>query len=634
MSRSATNCRRLAVIAWMAGAAWGQSIPAAGPSSEASNFRRLGLPSIADSLAGPSTGAVEAVWYSPQGGTLFVRTASGQVFQTADFENWTRSDATRADAPSVFVPSRQAEPNARVIFAPGDSRRLWSLGRDLSVSEDNGASWTNISGSGEPVIGAGQRDLAVNPAESSSIAVANDSGVWQSPDSGQSWAALNENLPNLPISRILSTATGALRIALEDGRTLQFAGIRSPWTVATAENILIADTRERQRLQALLKAEITAVAHSGDYAYAGSSDGRLWTSRDRGVTWSLPQSASRGSVNRIVIDTESPRAALALLSGPGGHILRTVNAGAVWDDVTGNLGDVNVNGIAADRLSGAAYVATDRGVYSAHVDLNSFVAPSVWTPVSDSLPPARAVDVALDPHGRQLFVALEGYGLYAATLSGRGGALRLINAADLSGRAAAPGSLISVLGGKVTAARAGGLTFPVLAAADSESQIQVPFEALPATVDLAIDSARKSAVLPLAIHSVSPAIFVDPNGSPFLVDADSGLALDAASAAHPNARLQLMATGLGRVQPDWQTGVPAPSENPPTVVSSVKAYLDGIPLEVTRATLAPGYIGYYLVEIQLPAIINAGSAELYLVADGQESNRVRLQIDLPNTATE
>jgi len=58
----------------------------------------------------------------------------------------------------------------------------------------------------------------------------------------------------------------------------------------------------------------------------------------------------------------------------------------------------------------------------------------------------------------------------------------------------------------------------------------------------------------------------------------------------------------------------------------VRATLDRIPLEVSKAVLAPGYIGFYLIEIQLPKILNAGPAELVLEADGQLSNRVRLYI--------
>ena len=54
---------------------------------------------------------------------------------------------------------------------------------------------------------------------------------------------------------------------------------------------------------------------------------------------------------------------------------------------------------------------------------------------------------------------------------------------------------------------------------------------------------------------------------------------------------------------------------------------DREPIEVSRAVLAPGYVGFYLIEIQLPRIVNAGPAELYIEAEGQPSNRVRLYIE-------
>jgi uncharacterized protein (TIGR03437 family) len=205
--------------------------------------------------------------------------------------------------------------------------------------------------------------------------------------------------------------------------------------------------------------------------------------------------------------------------------------------------------------------------------------------------------------------------------------LRLINAADFSNRPAAPGSVISVVGGKVTAARAGDLKFPVLAAGENESQLQVPFEASAPAVDLSVEANPGAGTFSLAVRNVSPAIFVDRDGAPFLVDADSGLNVEASAALHPQTRLQLMATGMGRVQPNWPTGVPAPASNPPAVAANVQAYLDGVRLEVTKATLAPGYVGYYLIEVQMPEILNAGPADLYLSADGQESNHVRVIVD-------
>ncbi len=627
MSQAATAWRG-AVLAALTAAAVTAQIPGSTQATHGGlNWRHLGRSSIDLHLAGPATGPISSVWYSSDGGSLFVRTASGRALQTADFETWIKSEAVRPETPAASAPESLPESPAKVIAASGDSRRAWALGRDLFVSEDSGATWESVSGTGAPVIGTGQNDVAVNPREPMELAVANSSGVWQSQDGGRSWAGLNENLPNLPIARILSTRRGAFKIALDDGRALELSDTHQPWTVASGDNALAAEARDRQRLNRALGAEITATARSGEYAYAGSSDGRVWVSRDRGVSWNPSQTVGVGSVERFYVDAEAPRAAIAVLSGSSARLARTVDSGAVWDDVTGNLPDGAVHAVAADRASGSVAAATDSGVYLAHIDLNVFTPGSAWTPITGTLPAAKAVDVAFDSGGDQLYVAMEGFGLYTAPVPVRSGVMRLTNAADFSNRPAAPGSVISVLGAKVTAATGGSLRFPVLAAGDSESQLQVPFEASGGSFDLAVRAGSQTTTLPLAVRSVSPAIFVDRDGSPFLVDADTGLTLDAAALAHPRAHLELMATGLGRVQPDWPTGVAAPAENTPVVVAGVQAYLDGIPLEVTKSTLAPGYVGYYLVEVQLPAVLNAGPAELYLVADGQPSNKVHVQVD-------
>ena len=131
--------------------------------------------------------------------------------------------------------------------------------------------------------------------------------------------------------------------------------------------------------------------------------------------------------------------------------------------------------------------------------------------------------------------------------------------------------------------------------------------------------------MPMQLEAASPGILVERDGSPMLVDAESGVILDAMNAAHSRGRIQILATGLGRVNPDWPTGLAGPIENPPQVVAPVKAYLDRQPVEVTRAELAP-FIGYYMIEIEVPAIVNYGPAELYLEAAGKSSNRVRVYI--------
>jgi uncharacterized protein (TIGR03437 family) len=68
-------------------------------------------------------------------------------------------------------------------------------------------------------------------------------------------------------------------------------------------------------------------------------------------------------------------------------------------------------------------------------------------------------------------------------------------------------------------------------------------------------------------------------------------------------------------------------QSAPAVVANVTATLDGAPVKVTSALLAGGYIGFYLVELQLPSITNAGMLQLSIAANGIESNRVRVWVE-------
>jgi hypothetical protein len=53
-----------------------------------------------------------------------------------------------------------------------------------------------------------------------------------------------------------------------------------------------------------------------------------------------------------------------------------------------------------------------------------------------------------------------------------------------------------------------------------------------------------------------------------------------------------------------------------------------MPVQVIgKAVLAPGLVGFYLVEIEVPSIVNFGPADLYIETDGQQSNHVRVYID-------
>jgi uncharacterized protein (TIGR03437 family) len=544
-----------------------------------------------------------------------VQTASGRIFETTDFQHW-RLNTTEA-APSA-PPSPSAatlpEPYARLDTAAG---RLYAMGQtNVYASDDGGRTWLNLTGfNNRSVVGGGFTALAVSPANPQELSVANRFGVWRSLDGGLSWRGLNEDLPSLMARRLVNRRT----MTLSDSSVVSYdSGV---W--AHMEDI---DPDLTLRLAVLARSRVllNAVAQAGGLIYGGTADGTLEVLRDNGASWSDAPRVVSAPIERIWADAERPESALA---AAGSHLLRTVNGGLFWDDVTGSLPPAPIHGMAADRSAGVVYVATDRGVFSANIPLNDAgPVASDWTAVSRDLPAAAAWDVRLNPDNT-LTVALDGYGVFETQAPHHTRAVRIVNGADMSDRAAAPGSLISVLGANVQQGRNGAVSYPVLAASTVSSQLQVPFEAAAGVFELALEGAGDRWTVPLTVKDASPAIFVDAEGSPLILDASSGLVVDPNVAVHAGSVVEVLATGLGKVTPDWPTGIPAPLDSPPAVRGAVTAYLDGTPVPVTRATLAPGYVGYYLVELQIPAIVNRGTSELRILMNGEESNRVKLYLE-------
>ena len=592
-------------------------------------WRKLGNSAVETGLASPATGPVSAVWFASDGGRLFARTRAGKVFESSDLETWTAS--TNPGARNETIPSVPVRmPESGAILRDGLNGRLYALGSNVYTTGDNGRTWIDLTGyNGRSVIGGHENDLAVSPRDAQLIVVANDYGVWRSNDGGLSWFGLNEGLPNLPAGEIVSPVAGrGLEVSIAG---FGVARLDPRGQISTASwSVISTDTPgrvDRDAASKALGAQITAVAGAGDSWYAGSADGRLWVSTDGRVSWTPAAMQTAGPIERIFVDAEAPRMALVAAAAKGPHIFRTINSGQTWDDITNNLADSPAHGITVDRSGGAVYVATDSGVFLSRMDLNALGAAGAWTSISTTLPAARAMDVKLDAAGGHLLATMEGFGAYATAAPHRMGAVRLVNSADLSQRAAAPGSLYSVVGAQIQSARGGGLNYPVLGATAMSSEIQVPFEASGSQVSLSLERAAGQLVLALPLKPVSPAIYVNPDGAPMLVDSDTGLMLETGAALRAHSTIQILSTGLGRVTPEWPSGMPAPAQNPPVVAAAVQAFLNGNPVEVTRATLAPGYVGMYVVEIQLPAAVDAGAAELYLVAGGQESNRVRVMVE-------
>jgi uncharacterized protein (TIGR03437 family) len=600
----------------------------------------LGNSAIDLSLAGLATGPVSRVWYSPAGDSLFIQTQSGKVFESKDFETWKSSNAVAPEAVNASM-ARTPENGAKLRLAVGQSGAAYGFGQFVYRSADGGASWDNltavkVAGGLASLVGTGLTDMAVSSKNPDEIVVAGADGVFRSLDGGKSWDGLNDALPNFPTARIRTLPTGekSLIVDVPGGSIEWVPGEKIAWRPVSS-----AESRDEQLLRQAYSTTraITALARSrsGDALYTGTIDGYISVSLDRGVTWQTFPTNTGEPVTGFWIDDQDPRIAMATLGArpsplggaPSSHVWRTVNAGAFWDDVTAALPDSPATGVAADRQSGAVYVSTSGGVFAADLDLMSGSVPSAWRALT-GLPTGTVNDVKLDQGKNKLWVSVDGLGVYSTLAPHRLRDPRVVSSADLAARAAAPGALLTVLGARVDSARTGDQVAPVLAAADTESQIQIPFNTTGAAVALSLASATTTRVMPpIPLMPTSPAILLNQDNSPVVLDADRGLMLDAMNPVHSGSHIQVLTTGLGQVTPDWPTGLPAPQDNPPKVVAPVKAWLDREPIEVTRAVLAPTYVGFYLIDLEVPKIVNYGPAELYIEAGGQSSNRVRVYIE-------
>ena len=160
-----------------------------------------------------------------------------------------------------------------------------------------------------------------------------------------------------------------------------------------------------------------APARSADSVlYAGTDDGRIWSTRDLGAHWSRatdPPLPDRW-VTRVAVDPEDAEIAYATFSGfrqgePTPYVSRTTDGGASWVDITGNLPRAPLNGI---TVRGATLiVGGDLGVYS------SANRGASWAVVGKGLPRAPVMDLRVHDASGLLFAATYGRGVWKVRLA-------------------------------------------------------------------------------------------------------------------------------------------------------------------------------------------------------------------------
>jgi uncharacterized protein (TIGR03437 family) len=159
--------------------------------------------------------------------------------------------------------------------------------------------------------------------------------------------------------------------------------------------------------------------------------------------------------------------------------------------------------------------------------------------------------------------------------------------------------------------------------------LQVPFElAGAANADITVERDGQSSVpVTVPVAASAPGIFV-MNGRDAIVVRNSDNSL--ATRDRPARRGEFVyfyTTGLGAVENAPPTGQAAPTAPLARALLPPVITLGGVPCEVLFAGLAPGFVGVFQLNVQMPAQAASGAQDLVVVSGGVSSRAATVHVE-------
>ena len=175
---------------------------------------------------------------------------------------------------------------------------------------------------------------------------------------------------------------------------------------------------------------ITRTSQDAGTMWVGTRRGRVFLSKNANaaaasaVTYTRLDTPAqpRRFVSGIAVDPANVNHAFISFSGynaytpttPGHVFEATYNpttAATTWSNLSYNLGDLPITGLARDNVTGDLYASTDFGVAMLAAG------GSTWVPAAGSLPPVAVYGLTIDSNARVLYAATHGRGAWKLDLS-------------------------------------------------------------------------------------------------------------------------------------------------------------------------------------------------------------------------
>ena len=221
---------------------------------------------------------------------------------------------------SRLTEARDASYRTYVIVQDPQFENMWFAGTTNGIvrSLDGGATWLKLG----PFAA---RSIAFDPGRLGRILIADESGLWRSDDSGDTWRPVNAGFCNRRVPALWTAAGSAYASVLDAAGhrgTLQLAADLSKWTqVLGASRSVLA--RE--------PAGVRGVASTPRGLLAATTSG-LRASEDQGRSWHAVRGPLEGDTIQAIC--RHPRKAAAVFAAKFGVVYASNDAGRTWTSIS------------------------------------------------------------------------------------------------------------------------------------------------------------------------------------------------------------------------------------------------------------------------------------------------------------
>ena len=460
--------------------------------------------------------------------------------------------------------------------------------------------------------------------------------LFRSDDGGKTWPLLNQSID--PQDRVQFYAP---LVAVPGRRGSLYFGTQRVWGSGDGGDHWTALSGDLTESASGTISAFAVTPAAPQLLYAGTSTGLVKFSTNGGKSWVSTGALPNRFVTSIAIHPQIAQRVFVGLSGFGsGHVFRTDNNGAKWQDISQNLPDIPVNAVLVDALSPeTVYVGTDIGVFVLGGD-------GSWSPLNQGLPNVIVLDLSQNP-ATGLVAATHGRGAFGLAQSGLAATAprldSLVNSASFIQGPVAPGMAASVFGSNLASSTlsvtnyfylplslagstitVNGIPAPLSFVSPGRLDFQAPYGITGPVAQVTLNTPGGSASVRLGRADASPGI-TQTNGIPDIFHAGNVRVSDAAP-AHAAEELVLYAQGLGAVSPAVDSGFPAPSDPPARTIIQPVVMVGGIQATVDFSGLVPGAIGTYQVNFVVPPGVSGPVPVVLGVGGGATSNVVMMTV--------